>query len=265
MKGTGSATAIGAAMLKAAHQLIDGDDKLLTDPVILKLLGAEAKDHILETSHNFFAPAPMALRTHIVLRSRYAEDCLILGAGLDTFAYRQPDWARNIKIVEADHPASQADKLQRLNNAGIAVPGNLSFVKVDLELDDLTQAFAKSALNFNKPVFTACLGVLIYLTQNSIDKIFRFLGGFAAGSEFVFTASQKRDDTWANATAEKAATAGEPWITYFEPEELIKQLKDCGFSEAAFLTLEETERLYFTNHQIHLPLPTRNGIVRAVI
>src|SRR5882762_7387826 len=100
MKETGSATAIGAAMLKAAHQLIDGDDKLLTDPVILNLLGAEAKDHILETSHNFFAPSPMALRTHIVLRSRYAEDCLanaykngvsqflILGAGLDTFAYR---------------------------------------------------------------------------------------------------------------------------------------------------------------------------------
>jgi len=276
MKETGSATAIGAAMLKAAHQLIDGGDKLLTDPVILKLLGAEAKDHILETSHNFFAPAPMALRTHIVLRSRYTEDCLanaykngvrqflILGAGLDTFAYRQPDWAKNIKIVEADHPASQADKLQRLNNAEIAVPENLSFVKVDLELDDLIQAFAKSGLNFNEPVFTACLGVLIYLTPNTIDKIFRFLGGFAAGSEFVFTASQKRDDTLTNA-AEKAATAGEPWITYFEPEELIKQLKDCGFSEATFLTLEETEKLYFTNHQIHLPLPTRNGIVRAVI
>jgi methyltransferase (TIGR00027 family) len=219
----------------------------------------------------------MALRTHIVLRSRYAEDCLanaykngvsqflILGAGLDTFAYRQPDWAKNLKIVEADHPASQADKLKRLNNAEIAVPGNLSFVKVDLESDDLTQAFAKSGLNFNEPVFTACLGVLIYLTQNTIDKIFRFLGGFAACSEFVFTASQKRDDTWANPTAEKAATVDEPWITYFEPEELIKQLKDCGFSEVSFLTLEETEKLYFENHQIHLPLPTRNGIVRAVI
>lgn len=277
MEETGSAMAIGAAMLRAAHQLIDGGDKLINDSVILKLLGAEAKDHILETSHNFFAPAPMALRSHIILRGRYTEDCLanaykigvrqflILGAGLDTFAYRQPDWAKNIKIVEADHPASQADKLQRLNNAGIAVPENLSFVKVDLKLDDLTLAFAKSRLNFNEPVFIACLGVLIYLTPNSIDKIFRFLGGFAAGSEFVFTASQKRDDTLANPAAEKAATAGEPWITYFEPEELIKQLKDCGFSEAAFLTLEETERLYFTNHQIHLPLPARNGIVRAVI
>src|SRR6185437_1484060 len=131
MNETGSATAIGAATLKAAHQLVDGDDKLLTDPVILKLLGQETEDYILCHNYHFFTAASMAFRTHVVLRSRYTEDCitkaynkgvkqvLFIGAGLETFAYRQPGWANNIHIIEADHPASQADKLQRLKDAGV--------------------------------------------------------------------------------------------------------------------------------------------------
>jgi methyltransferase (TIGR00027 family) len=277
MKETGSATAVGAAMLKAAHQLIDGDNKLLTDPVILKLLGTEAAEYIAGYNYHFFSGASMALRTHVLLRSRYTEDriagayqngvrqLLFLGAGLETFAYRQPDWANNITIIEADHPASQADKLERLNDAGITLPENLSFVAADFEADDLLNVFRESKLNLDEPVFTACLGVLIYLTRETADKIFRFLGGLPAGSEFVFTASQNRDNAWATTAAERSAAAGEPWITYFEPQELIKQLKDAGFSEASFLTTEETEKLYFEGTKVRLPLPTRMSIVRAVI
>ncbi|MDB5091300.1 MAG: S-adenosyl-L-methionine-dependent methyltransferase, partial [Mucilaginibacter sp.] len=190
---------------------------------------------------------------------------LFLGAGLETFAYRQPDWANNITIIEADHPASQADKLERLNDAGIILPENLSFIAADFEADDLLNVFRESKLNLDEPVFTACLGVLIYLTRDTADKIFRFIGGLPAGSEFIFTASQNRDNAWATAAAERSAAAGEPWITYFEPEELIKQLKDCGFSEASFLTTEETEKLYFEGTKIRLALPTRMSIVRAVI
>jgi len=277
MKETGSATAIGAAMLKAAHQLVDGDDKLLKDPVILKLLGPETEEYIRDFNYHFFSGASMALRTHILLRSRYTEDCLagayqngvkqllFLGAGLETFAYRQPDWAYNINIIEADHPASQADKLERLNAAGISLPENLSFVTADFEADNLLNVFRESKLNLDEPVFTACLGVLIYLTRETADKIFRFLGGLPAGSEFVFTASQNRDNAWATTAAERSAATGEPWITYFEPEELIKQLKDLGFSKASFLTTEETEKLYFEGTKIHLPLPARMSIIRAVI
>lgn len=71
-----SSTAVGAAMLRAAHQIIDGDDKLLEDPVILQLIGEDAIAHIRERKADFRRPGVMALRTHIVLRSRYAEDCL---------------------------------------------------------------------------------------------------------------------------------------------------------------------------------------------
>lgn len=277
MKETGSVTAVGAAMLKAAHQLLDGDEKLLNDPIVLRLLGSETGEYINGYNYHFFTGASMALRAHVVLRSRYTEDrfadayqkgirqFLFLGAGLETFAYRQPEWAADVNIVEADHPASQADKLLRLHTAGIIIPENLSFVAADLETDDLAEVFGQSKLNLKEPVFTACLGVLIYLTRSTADKIFRFLGGLPQGSEFVFTASQKRDDTWASIAAAKSADAGEPWITFFEPEELIKQLKNYGFSEASFLTIEETEKMYFEGTKVRLPLPSRMGIVSAVI
>ncbi|MDP9078257.1 MAG: SAM-dependent methyltransferase [Bacteroidota bacterium] len=277
MKETGSATAVGAATLKAAHQLIDGDEKLLNDPVILKLLGPETEEYLNDYNYHFFTGASMALRTHVLLRSRYTEDCsaeayqkglrqfLFLGAGLETFAYRQPEWARGINIVEADHPTSQADKIQRLNNAGIIPPQNLSFIAVDFESDDLSEVFRKSKLNLKEPVFTACLGVLIYLTRDTADKIFHFLGGLPKGSEFIFSASQNKDNAWATRAAERSAAAGEPWITYFEPDELIKLLKGCGFTKVSFLTTEETEKLYFEGTRIRLPLPARASIVRAVI
>jgi len=272
-----SSTAVGAAMLRAAHQLIDGDNKLLDDPVILQLIGEDAADHIRERRNDFYMPYALGMRTHIVLRSRYAEDHLhqayengvrqfiILGAGMDTFAYRQPEWADNIQIIEADHPASQANKLEHLTDAGIAIPANVSYVKVDLEQDDLAEAFKQSKLNFSEPVFVACLGVLIYLTKETIAKIFNFAGSLPAGSELVFTASQKRTDRWSAMTAERVAQSGEPWISYFNFYEMEEQLKAAGFKEIIYLTPAEAKRMYFTGAKLQLPPPQKCSLVRAVV
>ena len=93
-----------------------------------------------ERGPELFTPGALALRSHVLLRSRFAEDQLarrraaasgstsILGAGLDTFAYRQPGWAGTLRIFEVDQPASQQIKRQRLAEAGIAEPDNLTFV-----------------------------------------------------------------------------------------------------------------------------------------
>jgi O-methyltransferase involved in polyketide biosynthesis len=109
---TGSATAVGVAMLRAVHQLVDGEEKLLDDPISLKIVPKEWITYALENRFHYFDPVSMALRTHVLLRSRYAEDCLaeaykkgikqfiMLGAGLDTFAYRQPEWAKNITMLK---------------------------------------------------------------------------------------------------------------------------------------------------------------------
>jgi methyltransferase (TIGR00027 family) len=276
-KGTGSITAVGAAMLIAAHQLIDGENKLLEDQIIIKLLGPEVPEYIRVNKDRFYQQDAMALRSHIVLRSRYAEDCLkqaykkgvrqfiILGAGMDTFAYRQPAWARDIKIIEVDHPDSQVDKMKNLMSAGIAIPENLSFVSVDFEIDDLSTILSQSIISLNEPIFITCLGVLVYLSRNCVDKIFQFAGSFPVKSEFVFTASQKDDKSGLSTTAIRAAMAGEPWITYFDKSELIKQLKGCGFNDVSYLTSEQAAQLYFTNYNMRLLPSKRSTLVRAVI
>lgn len=57
---------------------------------------------------------------------------VILGAGYDTFAYRQPAWAKHLSIFELDHPNTAQAKQRHLKDASIPIPKNLSFVATDL-------------------------------------------------------------------------------------------------------------------------------------
>src|SRR5271157_5401130 len=137
-----SRTALGVAALRAVHQLLDGEPKILDDPIAARLLSADVLQQIQSNPARIHEPPDRGLRSHVVLRSRYAEErmaeavqrgvrqCVILGAGFDTFAYRQPDWARSLRIYEVDHCATQAEKRQRLQAAGIPIPANLEFVAV---------------------------------------------------------------------------------------------------------------------------------------
>jgi methyltransferase (TIGR00027 family) len=276
-KDTGSTTAVGAAMFRAAHQLLDGGSPLLRDEVILRLLKKEAIDHILQRKSDFFLPGSLAMRTHMILRSRYAEDCLyeaytrgvrqylLLGAGVDTFAWRRPVWAEGLEVIEADVAVSQANKRELLREAGLAVPEWCSFVSVDLETDDLSPAFAGSRLDLTKPVFVSCLGVLIYLRRETVSRIFRWLGGLPTGSEFVLTASARKWNPWFLFSAARVAAAGEPWITFFTPSELNEELRGCGFSRVHWLTPEEATERYWTRGATVLPPPKNSSIVRALI
>jgi len=276
-KQTGSATAVGAAVIRAAHQLFDEGERLLTDKVILQLLGPESIDHLHQRKKDFFRRGSIAMRTHIILRSRYAEDCLyeahwrgvrqylLLGAGVDTFAWRQPAWAHDLHIIEADQSSSQANKLSLLKNAALQKPANLSFLKIDLETDDIPTVFHNSPLDPTSPVFVSCLGVLIYLRRPTVSRIFRALGNLPKGSEFVFTASTKRWNPFFFFSAARVAAAGEPWLTYFRPSELEEELRSCGFTRIDWLTAEEATRRYWTNSAISLPAPERCSLVRAVI
>ena len=113
-----SRTAIRAAVLRAAHQLLDDDPKILVDPVAVRLVHG-----LLPADGGELQSASLKrLRAALVLRNRYAEDVVaeasrrgmrqyvILGAGLDSFAYRRPDLMRSLDVYEVDHPGSQAWK-----------------------------------------------------------------------------------------------------------------------------------------------------------
>lgn len=135
-QGRFSRTAHKVAIRRAAHQLFD-QPKVLDDPLAVPIIGAEAAEKLCASPREGKPPFARAFRAFMVARSRYAEDQLakaveqdvaqyvVLGAGLDTFAYRNPD-STNLRVFEVDHPATQAWKLERLQAAGIAIPQSLS-------------------------------------------------------------------------------------------------------------------------------------------
>jgi methyltransferase (TIGR00027 family) len=275
-----SQTAAGVAWLRAAHQLLDDPPLILTDPAIVALLGADNVERLCSDPARLQSPGAQALRSHIVLRSRFAEDGLeaaaargvrqyvILGAGYDTFIVRQPDWARALRITEVDRPETQAAKRARLAAANLTVPDNVTFAGIDFESETLADGLHRHGVALDEPIFFSWLGVTMYLTGPAIDAVLRTVAGCSAGSEIVFTFAPARgesDHSHAGATlAERAASVGEPWRTYFEPAALGKKLNDLGFGTVQFLTPAEAAARYFANRTDGLPVPRRTTIVRAI-
>jgi methyltransferase (TIGR00027 family) len=275
-----SRTALGVATLRAVHQVLDDEPKILEDTVIAQLLGAAAMVRIRAAPHRFNSPDVRGLRSHVVLRSRYAEDrladavargvrqFLVLGAGLDTFAYRQPPWARGLRIFEVDQPASQQAKRQRLQAAGIHVPANVRFIEADFEHRTLRDILADGGVALDQPAFISWLGVTVYLTEAAIDAVFRFVASLPPSSELVFTFYTKEaTQTPQGATmAARAADLGEPFVTWFEPEALEARLRGFGFSDVTFLTPEDAMALYFPSPRTdRLPPPRRINTASAVV
>ena len=197
----------------------------------------------------------------IAARSRFAEDALglavgrgvgqlvVLGAGLDTFAYRNPHPA--LRVFEVDHPATQAWKRDGWPTAGIAVPPSLSFAAVDFERVGLAEGLAQAGFDAGAPAFFSWLGVVVYLSEDAIFETLGFIAGRPAGSEVVFSYSDRPDAMPAaqarayRARAARVAALGEAWRTQFEPAALHARLRRLGFGEIEDLGPAEVAILYF--------------------
>ncbi len=275
-----SHTAEVVAVLRAVHQLFDGAPRILDDPVVMDLLPAAAMQDVRAYPVRFESLPARALRSHVVVRSRFAEDRLaeaarrglrqyvVLGAGHDTFAFRQPEWARALRIFEVDQPATQADKRERLATARIAAPANVTFAPIDLESTALEDGLRRAGVQLDEPVFFSWLGVTVYLSADAVDAVFRAVAALPPSSEIVFTFAQPltgaADESALTAMAESAAQVGEPWITFFETQQLVDRLHGIGFARVDLLTPEETEARYFRGRTDQLPVPRRISIAAAV-
>jgi methyltransferase (TIGR00027 family) len=255
--GQPSRTALGAAAHRAAHQLLD-HRRILHDPLALQILGQSAEAVAAQAVAD---PERRALRLFIAARSRFAEDALalavrrgvrqlvVLGAGLDTFAYRNPH--DGLRVFEADNPATQAWKRQRLRDAGIGVPPSVRFAAVDFETIGLAEGLAGAGFDAGAPAFFSWLGVVVYLSEQAIFETLGFIAGLPGGSEVVFSYS---DPPSAMPAAQAAAyrrrakrveAIGEPWRTQFEPAALHARLTALGFGEIEDLGPTEINILYF--------------------
>lgn len=217
-----------------------------------------------------------ALQAHVLVRSRYAEDQLeaavargvrqfvSLGAGYDTFAYRQPAWAQPLRIFEVDQSATQQAKRQRLDAAGVPVPDNGTYVAADFRRETLAEALVRSGFDVSVPTFVSCLGVLVYLDRSACEAIFRFAASLAHTSEIVATFRQQRNTTDPSALAAAAAAHGEPWISAFEPDALREELLAMGFGAVTLITGSELDVRYTLRRTDGLRPPQRMMMLSAV-
>src|SRR6202167_2844627 len=260
-EGEFSKTAQRVAIRRAAHQLLD-QPRVLDDPLALRIIGSEAADELRSNpkEHHAFS---RAFRAFMAARSRYAEDELaravahgvtqyiVLGAGLDTFAYRNPH--AGLRVFEVDHPATQLWKREQLRAADISIPPSLTFVPIDFEQETLADGLAQSGFNAKAAAFFSWLGVTPYLTREACMATLSFIAKMPTGSGVVFDFAV--DPALLNpgqrqaldALAARVARYGEPFQLFFDPSKLQDELKTLGFQRTEFLQGKEINARYFSD------------------
>jgi len=265
------------AMRRAAHQIFD-DPKVLDDPLALRIAG-EAAETIRAAADKHQSPFGKNMRAFLVARSRFAEEQLrrgiaegveqymILGAGLDTSAYRGA--ADSVeRVFEVDHPATQGWKKHRLAAAEIPVPKNVQLVAVDFERQSLAGELAAAGFAAGRKTFVSWLGVVPYLTREAASNTLGFLGSLPTGSGVVFDyAVAKSALSWLErialeALARRVARAGEPFRLFFEPAERGEVLQERGFTRIEQIGSTEINERYFRGRADRLKVS--GGVGRIV-
>lgn len=256
-----SQTALTAAAARAAHLIVDGEPRIFADTLAARLLGDNAEEligyHRLHGEHPVLAGA----RTQVTCRGRYTENVLsaragdgeglqyvILGAGLDSFGYRNP-YPEKVRVFEVDHPATQDAKRAALANAGIGVPAGVTHVPADLadaDAGDLAGHLEEAGFDRGAAAVVSWLGVTMYLTPEAVGRTLAALSRLAPGTEIIadyMLPEHLRDPEgtmYGRLVAQAATEGGEPWLSAFSPAELSGLAEDSGISTRRHVAQRDT-------------------------
>jgi methyltransferase (TIGR00027 family) len=254
-----SRTALGAAGHRAAHQVLERG-RILADPLALRILGEDAERALADAAED---PRRRGLRLFIAVRSRFAEESarraitegvrqlVVLGAGLDTFAYRLEP-SEGFRIFEVDHPATQAEKRRRLAAADIPAPAHLTFAPCDFERAELRDALTSAGFDPGRRSFFLWLGVVPYLTESAVFATLNFIAKLPGGAEVVFDYPNPIENVEDSAArearrtlSERVAALGEPLQTFFVTTDLHEKLRALGFTKIEDLGPREIAARFF--------------------
>jgi len=270
---------LNVANERAAHQMLDSP-KIFEDPLALRIIGPEAESRLRSSLAQFQKPAERAFRAAVMVRNRYAEDELarsiqrgvrqyiILGAGLDTFAYRNP--FPLLRVFEVDHPATQASKHSCLEKAAIPIPSSVTYVSVDFERQMMADALRQSGLKSDELIFVSFIGVVRYLSRETVISVLTsIVSSMRAGSEVVFDFApppsqleRLREFTDEIIVNWKSKNNGfRP--TYFDPAPLTRDLRRIGFADVQLFGPKEMNARYCKDRTDGLRIQNRMHLVKA--
>jgi methyltransferase (TIGR00027 family) len=267
-----STTAMVVSLMRALHTRLD-EVKLINDPWGEKLIpeaSFELLRQVVEKQTDFVAASEpgqpddqllagwvhaMPPYASVITRARYTIDaikkaiakgidqCVILGAGLDTFSVCHPELADKMNIFEIDHPATQEFKRERLKACGLSQAKTLHYISADLAAEDLSSVLSVDSLDPSKPTIFSWLGVTMYLTrEENISTLRAIASSSAPGSEVIFTYIDQAffdDQGQADSFREGARAVselGEEWLSGFDPTTLANDLAELGFTLTEDLT-----------------------------
>jgi methyltransferase (TIGR00027 family) len=273
IQGRPSRTAQRVALRRAAHQLFD-TPKVLEDPLAVRIVGREAAASISRLADRL-SPTARYMRAFMAARARYAEDELalavrrgvtqfvVLGAGLDTFAYRNP--YANLRVFEVDHPATQEWKRQRLAAENIAIPDSVTYAAIDFNTQTLADGLHAANFQADKPAFFSWLGVTMYLEPQTVLDTLRLVHTMSPENGIVFDYTVPRHllntvgKLILDAIMNRVAAAGEPFRGFFVPSELSAALSQIGYRHIEDLDSAAVNARYFANRTDNLKVAGAMG------
>jgi methyltransferase (TIGR00027 family) len=287
---TPSRTAMATSLMRALHTRVDplrliddswGERLLAPARAVLEARMRELNSGVDTDAQMRAGPA----YPNVIVRARFCEDALqaavargvrqyvIVGGGFDSFTLRRPDWARDVEIVEVDHPATQGYKLDRFRDCGVPLPSGASFVDADLGAEPLGEALRRSPFRSGEPAFFAWLGVTMYLTREANLATFREIGRVgAATSELVFSYANAKRFDGASAPSpryekmrEMVKSVGEPFVSGFDPATIGAELTARGLRLVEDLGTDELIRRYDPRGLNGMRAGALGRIARAVV
>lgn len=256
-------TATLAAVGRAVHA--ESERPLVADHLALGLAGEAGANLMAQLTSQLPEASLQSFGLAFAIRTRFVEDAVeaaiqegisqyvILGAGLDSFAYRRSDLGGGLKIFEVDRMESQRWKRRRLEEMGVGVPPSVAFVPLDAEKDDLRAGLDQAGLDASVPAMVSAIALTQYLARPAIERIFGLAASFVPGSRLVVTyvvPSAELSEMAAAGlawTMSQAAERGEPFLSLFRPVELDELLMRSGFSRVEDVGARELLQMYLAD------------------